>query len=67
MEKLAVYRTPTEIGDDAKRELIFSTERAGAIFHYVLEATPQGTHVSARRKNNIADGFNSARECYKPA
>ncbi len=62
---LAILRTPLETGTDQRKALVFSSPEAGAIFHYVLTAVDEGTRVEARRKNNIADGFNDARRCYQ--
>lgn len=60
----AVGRTPLVLGDEGKAEVMFSVGPAGVVFHYTLTAVNEGTHVEARRKNNIADGFNSGRACY---
>jgi hypothetical protein len=64
VSKLSSWRTPVETGNDHRKEIAFASEAAGMIFHYTLTATANGTKVEARRKNNIAPGFNSARECY---
>lgn len=60
----AVGRTPLTVGDDRRSEVMFSVGPAGVVFHYTLTAVDGGTRVEARRKNNIADGFNSGRACY---
>ena len=54
--KLSSWRTPIETGTSDRKELAFASEAAGMIFHYTLTATPDGTRVEARRKNNIAPG-----------
>lgn len=63
---LGTLRTPVVLGNDQGAELLFSDGAAGVIFHYRLTAAGEGTRVEARRKNNIADGFNAARDCYLP-
>ena len=62
--ELSAGRQPFVNGDDTRTEITFSTEQAGFIFHYTLTAVDGGTRVQARRKNNIADGFNTGRKCY---
>ena len=57
-------RTPLATGNDQQANVMFSTGETGVIFHYTLTAADGGTRVEARRKNNIADGFNSGRACY---
>lgn len=52
------------IGNDERAEVMFSVGPAGVVFHYTLTSMGPGTRVQARRKNNIADGFNSGRACY---
>lgn len=65
LETLGVGRNPIVLGDNERAEVTFQTAEAGAIFYYVLTAEDAGTRVVARRKNNIANGFNEARECYQ--
>lgn len=62
--ELSTGKTPFVNGDDIRTEITFSTEQAGFIFHYTLTAVDGGTRVQARRKNNIANGFNLGRQCY---
>lgn len=64
LETLGVGRNPIVTGDNSRAEVVFQTADAGAIFHYELTATTTGTRVIARRKNNIANGFDDARACY---
>lgn len=59
-----VGRTPLAVGDSQRSEVTFSVGPAGVVFHYTLTAVEGGTRVEARRKNNIADGFNQGRACY---
>lgn len=62
---LADLRTPVETGDDQSKVVAFSSPQAGMIFHFTLTRVDGGTRVQARRKNNIANGFNKARACYQ--
>ncbi len=62
--ELSAGRQPFVNGDDARTEITFSTAEAGFIFHYTLTAVNGGTRVQARRKNNMANGFNTGRGCY---
>jgi hypothetical protein len=64
LQTVSYGRTPIVTGNGDRTEIVFQTGAAGAIFHYVLTATDSGTRVEARRKNNIADGFNAGRACY---
>src|SRR5690606_3391097 len=59
---LGILRTPVTLGDDKRSEVMFSMPAAGVVFHYTLTAVENGTRVQARRKNNIADGFDNARK-----
>lgn len=66
LQTVSYGRTPIVTGNADRTEIVIQTGAAGAIFHYVLTATDTGTRVEARRKNNIADGFNAGRTCYPP-
>ncbi len=64
LQTVSLGRTPIVTGDSGRTEILFQTPEAGAVFHYELTARADGSRVVARRKNNIAEGFNAGRRCY---